>query len=145
MVIWSKFRSGKYRDDDHREDASHFIRPLLWLILWVSYIYFKTMRCSSTGHGKFSWNRVLDETCVRPNELSEDVPSCPPLSQPTIGTFACSMNAENGKGYHGEHCILTCPTAYKLAKHQNNQINCRCNSRQECKWVFQEKTKCIPA
>ena len=25
MVIWSEFRLGKYRDDNHREDASHFI------------------------------------------------------------------------------------------------------------------------
>ena len=25
MVIWSEFRMGKYRDDDHREDAPHFI------------------------------------------------------------------------------------------------------------------------
>ena len=24
MVIWSKFRLGEYRDDDHREDAHHF-------------------------------------------------------------------------------------------------------------------------
>ena len=24
MVIWSEFRLGKYRDDDHREDAPHF-------------------------------------------------------------------------------------------------------------------------
>ena len=24
MIIWSKFRLGKYRDEDHREDASHF-------------------------------------------------------------------------------------------------------------------------
>ena len=24
MVIWSEFRLGKYRDDDHREDAAHF-------------------------------------------------------------------------------------------------------------------------
>ena len=24
MVIWSEFRSGWYRDDDHREDAPHF-------------------------------------------------------------------------------------------------------------------------
>ena len=123
----------------------HFIRPLLSCLSQISYISFKSIRCSSAGHGKFSWNRVLDETCVRPNELSHDVPSCPPLSQPTIGTFACSMNAENGLGYHGEHCILTCPTAYKLAKNQNNQINCTCNSRQECKWIFQEKTKCIQA
>ena len=23
MVIWSEFRLGKYRDDDHQEDASH--------------------------------------------------------------------------------------------------------------------------
>ena len=22
---WSEFRIGQYRDDDHREDASHFI------------------------------------------------------------------------------------------------------------------------
>ena len=24
MVIWSEFRMGQYRDDDHREDAPHF-------------------------------------------------------------------------------------------------------------------------
>ena len=24
-VIWSEFRMGQYRDDDHREDAPHFI------------------------------------------------------------------------------------------------------------------------
>ena len=46
MVIWSEFRLGKYRDDDHREDASHFIiihrvqfyRGYLRLILKI---YFK--------------------------------------------------------------------------------------------------------
>ena len=95
------------------------------------------MRCSSAGHGNFSWNRVLNDACV--------TPSCPQVTQPTIGTFSCSMNAEHGQGYNGEHCILTCPAAYKLAKDQNNQINCRCNSRQECKWNLQYKTKCIPA
>ena len=26
MVIWSEFRLGKYRDDDHREDTPHFIK-----------------------------------------------------------------------------------------------------------------------
>ena len=103
------------------------------------------MRCSSAGHGNFSWNRVLNDACVRPSELSQDTPSCPQVTQPTIGTFSCSMNAEHGQGYNGEHCILTCPAAYKLAKDQNNQINCRCNSRQECKWNLQYKTKCIPA
>ena len=25
MVIWSEFRMGQYRHDDHREDAPHFI------------------------------------------------------------------------------------------------------------------------
>ena len=25
MIIWSEFRMGQYRDDDHREDAPHFI------------------------------------------------------------------------------------------------------------------------
>ena len=25
MVIWFKFRMGPYREDDHREDAPHFI------------------------------------------------------------------------------------------------------------------------
>ena len=25
MVIWSEFRMGQDRDDDHREDAPHFI------------------------------------------------------------------------------------------------------------------------
>ena len=24
MVVWSEFRLSKYRDDDHREDESHF-------------------------------------------------------------------------------------------------------------------------
>ena len=24
MVIWSEFRMGQYRDDDHREHAAHF-------------------------------------------------------------------------------------------------------------------------
>ena len=74
------------------------------------------MRCSSAGHGNFSWNRVLNDACVRPSELSQDTPSCPQVTQPTIGTFSCSMNAEHGQGYNGEHCILTCPAAYKLAK-----------------------------
>ena len=25
MVIWSKFRMGQYKDNDHREDTPHFI------------------------------------------------------------------------------------------------------------------------
>ena len=37
------------------------------------------MRCSSAGNGNFSWNRVLDDACVRPNELSQDIPSCPKM------------------------------------------------------------------
>ena len=27
MVISSEFRMGQYRDDDHREDAPHFMNP----------------------------------------------------------------------------------------------------------------------
>ena len=29
MVIWSETRLGKYRDDEYREDASHFIKELI--------------------------------------------------------------------------------------------------------------------
>ena len=28
IVIWSEFRKGQYRDDDHRENTSHFIFEL---------------------------------------------------------------------------------------------------------------------
>ena len=33
IVIWSEFRMGKYRDDDHREYASHVMRNIQSLIL----------------------------------------------------------------------------------------------------------------
>ena len=36
MVIWSEFRMGQYRDDDHREDASHFIKSLSALTAHVT-------------------------------------------------------------------------------------------------------------
>ena len=55
---------------------------------------------------------MLNDSCVRTSELSLDTPSCPQVTQPTIGTFSCSMIAEHGQGYN----ILTCPAAYKLAK-----------------------------
>ena len=29
VIIWSEFRLGKYRDDNHREDAPHFTSKYL--------------------------------------------------------------------------------------------------------------------
>ena len=104
------------------------------------------MRCAPGNKGTYvSWDRKVSgkSVCVRPNEVSESIPKCPKITQPEIGTFLCSMNGEHSFGYDGEHCLLSCPASYKLAKNQNNQINCRCNSRGDCSWAFQEKTKCV--
>ena len=38
MVIWPEFRMGRYRDDDHREDAPHFRTDYHWLCLIITYI-----------------------------------------------------------------------------------------------------------
>ena len=31
VVMWSELRLGQYRDDDHRQDAPHFILQTLFL------------------------------------------------------------------------------------------------------------------
>ena len=35
VVIWSEFHKGQYRDDDHREDASHSMSWVLKFLEWV--------------------------------------------------------------------------------------------------------------
>ena len=41
MVIWSEFRMGQDKDDDHREDAHHFINRLYNMdhIIWSYELY----------------------------------------------------------------------------------------------------------
>ena len=41
MVISSKFRMGQYRDDDHRQDAPHFIVEMILPIKLINKLIFE--------------------------------------------------------------------------------------------------------
>ena len=57
MIIWSKFRFGKYRDEDHREDASHF--GSLWQQIEEQDFFFLKTLPENSSNDKLHWKPRL--------------------------------------------------------------------------------------
>ena len=66
MVIWSEFHMGLYRDDDHREQAPHFIYQVVhWHYLGSSDgVNFRLLRVCVLGHhwtdrgSQYDWSKL---------------------------------------------------------------------------------------
>ena len=68
MVIWSESRMGLLRDDDHQEDAPHFIIH----IIWTSYkSLFQT--CRNHWWKNFTWMEVKSLEYLTRDWLQEEV------------------------------------------------------------------------